>query len=212
MKLYSSQAVANENQSLMLCANHSAYGFNNFFPTIVRGFGLGSRTVTLVCTAPPYLIGTVISFAIAFSSDRKKERGLHISIPLFVAAIGFIITVSTLNVPARYFASFLYIGGCFGSNAIVYTWAASTLNQTPAKRACATAIVNIMSQMGNIYSPYFFRPQDAPRYIPAMLLMMAFSVLSIVTCIVMKTVLRKANKQLLKEEQETGVKATLYPL
>ncbi|KAH7345809.1 major facilitator superfamily domain-containing protein [Pyrenochaeta sp. MPI-SDFR-AT-0127] len=198
--------------SLMLCANHSAYGFNNFFPSIVKGFNLGSRTITLVCTAPPYLIGTVISFAIAFSSDRKKERGFHISIPLCFAAAGFIITVSTLNVPARYFASFLYIGGCFGSNAIVYTWAASTLNQTPAKRACATAIVNIMSQMGNIYSPYFFRPQDAPRYVPAMLLMMAFSILSIVTCMVMKTVLRKANKCLVQQEQETGIKATLYPL
>ncbi|KAF2011513.1 MFS general substrate transporter [Aaosphaeria arxii CBS 175.79] len=198
--------------SLMLCANHSAYGFNNFFPSIVKGFNLGSRTITLVCTAPPYLVGTVVSFAIAFSSDRNKERGFHISVPLCVAAAGFIITVSTLNVPARYFASFLYIGGCFGSNAIVYTWAASTLNQTPAKRACATAIVNIMSQMGNIYSPYFFRPQDAPRYIPAMLLMMSFSIISIVTCMVMKTLLRKANNNLLKKEEETGIKAVLYPL
>ncbi|KAF2622144.1 MFS general substrate transporter [Macroventuria anomochaeta] len=198
--------------SLMLCANHSAYGFNNFFPTIVKGFGLGSRTITLVCTAPPYLIGTLISFAIAFSSDRNKERGFHISIPLCVAAAGFIITVATLNVPARYFASFLYIGGCFGSNAIVYTWAASTLNSTPAKRACGTAIVNIMSQMGNIYSPYFFRPQDAPRYIPAMLLMMGFSIVSICTCIFMKTSLRRANRKLLKQEEETGIKATLFPL
>ncbi|KAH7069781.1 major facilitator superfamily domain-containing protein [Paraphoma chrysanthemicola] len=198
--------------SLMLCANHSAYGFNNFFPSIVKGFDLGSRTITLVCTAPPYIIGTVISFIIAFSSDRRKERGFHISIPLCFAAAGFIITVATLNVPARYFASFLYIGGCFGSNAIVYTWAASTLNQTPAKRACATAIVNIMSQMGNIYSPYFFRPQDAPRYIPAMLLMMGFSILSVVTCIVMKGNLRRANKKLLEQEETTGVKVSLYPL
>lgn len=196
----------------MLCANHSAYGFNNFFPTIVKGFGLGSRTITLVCTAPPYLVGTLVSFAIAFSSDRNKERGFHISIPLCVTVAGFIITVATLNVPARYFASFLYIGGCFGSNAIVYTWAASTLNATPAKRACATAIVNIMSQMGNIYSPYFFRPQDAPRYILAMLLMMSFAVISIITCMVMKVSLSRANAKLRKEEEETGVKRTLFPL
>ncbi len=196
----------------MLCANHSAYGFNNFFPSIVKGFHLGSRTITLVCTAPPYIVGTLVSFAVAFSSDRNKERGFHIAIPLCFATAGFIITVSTLNVPARYFASFLYVGGCFGSNAIVYTWAASTLNQTPAKRACATAIVNIISQMGNIYSPYFFRPQDAPRYVLAMLLMMGFSILSVVTCTVMKSVLKRANKQLVKQEDETGVKQSLYPL
>lgn len=131
----------------MLCSNHSAYGFNNFFPSIAKGFSIGSQTVTLVLTAPAYLVGTVISFALVFSSDRNKERGLHISVPLCFAVVGFIITVSTLSKAARYFASFLYVGGLFGSNAIVYTWAASTLNQTPAKRACATAVVNIMSQM-----------------------------------------------------------------
>ena len=159
----------------MLCANHSAYGFNNFYPSIVKGFNLGSRAITLVCTAPPYFVGAACSFLVAFSSDRRKERGFHITGPLLIAVLGFAITVGTLNVPARYFASFLYIGGCFSANAIVYTWASSVLNQTPAKRACATAIVNIMSQMGNIYSPYFFRPQDAPRYILAMILMMAFT-------------------------------------
>ncbi|KAF3053178.1 hypothetical protein E8E11_011439 [Didymella keratinophila] len=200
--------------SLMLFANHSAYGFNNFLynPTIVKDFGLGSRTITLVCPAPPYLIGTLVSFAIEFSSGRNKERGFHISIPLCVAVAGFIITVATLNVPTRYFTYFFYIGGCFGSNAIVYTWAASTLNATPAKRACGTTIVNIMSQMGNIYSPCFFRSQDAPRYIRAMLPMMGVSTVSICTCIFMKTSLRRANKKLLKKEEDTGVQQTLFPL
>ena len=151
--------------SLMLCSNHSAYSFNNFFPSMLKGFNLGSKTVTLVLTAPPYLVATVIALGIALSSDRMKERGLHIATPIVFAVIGFIITVSTLDKAGRYFASFLYVGGLFGSNSIIYAWASSSLNQTPAKRACATAIVNIMSQIGNIYAPYFFRPQDAPRYV-----------------------------------------------
>jgi hypothetical protein len=45
-----------------------------------------------------------------------------------------------------------------------------------------------------------------------MLLMMAFSVLSVVTCMVMKTNLRRANKKLLKQEGDTGIKVSLYPL
>ncbi|KIW08190.1 uncharacterized protein PV09_01121 [Verruconis gallopava] len=198
--------------SLMLCSNHSAYGFVNFYPTIVKGFGLGSRTITLVCTAPLYLIGALISFAVAFSSDRNKERGWHISIPLCGAIAGYIVTVATLNVPARYFASFLYIGGCFGSNAIVYTWASATLNETAAKRACATAIVNIISQFGNIWSPYFFRPQDADRYILAMLLMMGFSALSVSTCLFMKWDLRRANAKLREEADRSGQDVNLYQL
>ena len=59
------------------------------------------------------------------------------------------------------------------------------MNATPAKRACGTQIINIMSQMSNNDSPYFFRPHDAPSYIPTMLLIMWFSDISICTCILM---------------------------
>lgn len=180
----------------MLTANHSAYGFNNFFPTIVKGFNLGNKTLTLVLTAPPYLLATVTAFLTAWSSDRHKDRGYHIAVPQTVACVGFIVSVATLNRPARYVAAFLYICGCFSSNAMVFTWASSTLNQTPEKRACATAIINLLSQLGNIYSPYFFPSGDGPRYVMANILMMAFSALSVVTCVVMKMMLSRANKKL----------------
>ncbi|KAH8895570.1 MFS general substrate transporter [Thozetella sp. PMI_491] len=197
---------------LLLASNHTAYGFNNFFPSIVKGFNLGSDTVTLVLTAPPYLFGAAVSFAVAVSSDRRGERGYHISLPMAVAAIGFAISVGTLNVPARYAASFLYASGAFAANAMVYSWAAGVLNQTPEKRAAATAIVNLLSQFGNIWSPYFFRPGDQPRYLLAMVLMMVFSVMSILCCIVLKTMLKRANNRLLTEGQVSGQRVTLYML
>ncbi|KAK1705311.1 major facilitator superfamily domain-containing protein [Colletotrichum acutatum] len=193
---------------VMLTANHSAYGFNNFFPTIVKGFKLGSNTLTLILTAPPYLLATVVAFTTAWSSDRLKERGFHISVPQGVACVGFIISVSTVNIVARYFAAFLYICGCFSSNAMVFSWASSTLNQTPEKRACATAIINLLSQLGNVWSPYFFPSNDGPRYVMANLLMMASSALSIVTCVIMKIMLTRANKSLKGESRDT----TLFTL
>ena len=183
----------------MLIANHTAYGFNYFYPSIVQGFGLGSTTITLVLTSPPYLLAAVFCFGFGYSSDRRGERGFHVLIPMSVAAIGFLISASTLNVPVRYFASFLYICGCFSANAMVFSWASASLSQTAEKRAAATAIINLMSQLGNIWSPYFFRPQDATRYLPAMLLMMGFALLSVATCLVMKWSLRRANKKILTE-------------
>jgi MFS family permease len=196
----------------MLCSNHTAYGFNNFYPSIVRGFNLGSNTTTLLLTAPPYLFGAVVSFLVAFSSDKHNERGFHISIPMFVAIAGFIISVATLNVPARYFASFLYASGAFAANAMVYSWSASVLNETPEKRAAGTAIINLLSQFGNIWSPYFFQDQDEPRYVLAMLLMMAFSGVSIACALTMKVVLRRRNERLLAEAQAEGREVTLYTL
>ncbi|KAK1848618.1 major facilitator superfamily transporter [Colletotrichum chrysophilum] len=195
---------------IILCANHTAYGFNNFFPTIVSSMHLGTRTTTLVLTAPPYLFGAAVSFIVARSSDHLNERGYHISVPMVVAIVGFIISTATLNVPARYFASFLYCSGAFAANAAVYSWAASSLNQTPEKRACATAIINLLSQLGNIWSPYFFPSSDGPRYIMAMLLMMAFSALSVVSSLVMKYLLKKANSKILAEAERIGQQPKLY--
>ncbi|KAF4420506.1 major facilitator superfamily transporter [Fusarium acutatum] len=195
---------------IILCANHTAYGFNNFFPTIVRSMNLGNRTITLVLTAPPYLFGAAVSFLLAHSSDRFNERGYHISVPMAFAIIGFIVSAATLNNAARYAASFFYCAGAFAANAAVYSWTASSLNQTPEKRACATAIVNLLSQFGNIWSPYFFPASHGPRYAMAMLLMMAFSALSIVASLLMKYLLKKDNKKLLIEAEQSGRTVKLY--
>ncbi|KAJ9666158.1 hypothetical protein H2201_003837 [Coniosporium apollinis] len=185
---------------------------STILPTIVRGFNLGSRTTTLLLTAPPYLLGAIISFIVAYSSDRFGERGYHIAVPMLVAVVGFAISVAILNVPARYFASFLYISGCFAANSLVYSWGASTTGQTPEKRACATAIINVMGQLGNIWSPYCFRSGDSPRYTLAMVLMMAFSILSAVLCAFMKGVLRRDNKKLVQRFEGTGTEPQLYTL
>ncbi|KAH8597559.1 major facilitator superfamily domain-containing protein [Bisporella sp. PMI_857] len=198
--------------AFILCSNHTAYGFNNFFPTITKGFNLGNRTVTLLLTSPPYLLGAVISFCVAYSSDRNKERGWHIAVPMGVAAVGFIISVATLHNSARYFASFLYISGCFSANALVYSWGSTSVSQTSEKRACAMAIINVVGQFGNIWSPYFFSPSDSPRYLQAMLLMMSFSILSVIGCMVMKLILRKDNKRILKAFEGTGRTPVLYTL
>jgi len=196
----------------MLIANHTAYGFNYFYPSIVKGLHLGGTTITLLLTAPPYLLATCSAFAFAYNSDRVGERGWHISIPMFIAVIGFIISAASLNNAVRYFASFLFIVGCFSANAGVFSWASSTLNQTPEKRAAAVALINLLSQLGNIWSPYFFRPQDASRYLLAMLLMMAFALLSFATCMIMKWSLRRENAKILAEYEGREERPTLYTL
>lgn len=174
----------------------SSYGFNNFFPTMVNGFGLGSRTISLLLTAPPYVWGTICSFASAWNSDRKGERGLHIMGNLCFSIIGFIITVATENTAARYTAAFLYTAGSFSANALVYTWAVSSLGQTPEKRAAGGAIVNICGHIGNVISPYFFPDRDAPRYTMAMILQIIFAGLAFTMAAGTKTYLRKQNKKL----------------
>jgi hypothetical protein len=195
---------------MLMIFNHFAYGFNYFYPSIVEGFNLGSRTVTLVCTAPPFLLAAAISFALARHSDFRDERSLHIVGPMLSAIIGFIISVATLNQPARYFASFLYVGGCFASNGLIYTWAAGVLNDTPEKKAVAAATINVLAQLGNIGSPYFFRTQDSPRYILAMILLIVFAGLCACCCLFLKWDLRRANKKVRAAAEASNTTPKLY--
>ncbi|PVH96126.1 MFS general substrate transporter [Periconia macrospinosa] len=174
----------------------SSYGFNNFFPTMINGFNLGDRNMALALTAPPYILGTIVSFCVAWSSDRKKERGYHIMANNCCAVIGFIISVATLNTAARYTAAFLYTSGSFSANALVYTWAVSSLSQTPEKRAAGGAIVNICGHLGNVMSPYFFPDTDAPRFTMAMILQIAFAGLTFCTAFISKTYLNRQNRKL----------------
>lgn len=190
----------------MLLCNHAAYGFNYFFPSIVKGFNLGSNTITLLCTAPPFLVGAVVSLFVSWSSDRRNERSIHIAVPMFTSIVGFSISAATTNGPARYAASFLYVTGCFAANGLVYSWAAGVLNQTPEKKAVATGMINVLAQLGNIMSPYFFRERDEPRYTPAMILLIVFATLSGSTCVFLKWDLTRANRKILARETTTAPK------
>ncbi|EJT71142.1 hypothetical protein GGTG_10402 [Gaeumannomyces tritici R3-111a-1] len=181
-----------------------SYGFNFFFPTLVRGLGIGNNTTSLLLTSPPYLLGAACSFFASWNSDRTPERGYHICVGLGAAAVGYVITISTPNVAARYAASFLFAPGSFSANALVYTWAVSTLSTTPEKRAAAGAIVNIFGHLGNIVSPYFFRPEEQPVYRLAFVLMLVFGATAFAIAISTKMYLKWQNSKLRRRADQTG--------
>ncbi|TDZ25642.1 High-affinity nicotinic acid transporter [Colletotrichum orbiculare MAFF 240422] len=208
-------AVRDVRMWLFVCLNAfflSSHGLTSFFPTIVQGFKLGSNTLTLVLTAPPYLLAAAVALCVAVSSDRRGDRGLHVVGPLCVAMLGYIVSAATVNRPARYFASFLYVPGGFAPTGLIFSWAAGTLNETPEKRAAATAIVCLLAQFGNIWGPYFFRPQDSPRYLLAFCLMLMFSSMTIGLVFLMRFLLGRANKRLVSEAEGTGRRVRLYIL
>lgn len=183
-------------QCLLGASISCAYGFNNFYPSIVRAMGLGSRIKTVVLTAPPYFMTACTAMLVAWSSDRRKERGWHMTVPMCVTCVAYIISAATLNVGARYFASFMYIGGSFSANPLLATWIAITLGRTPEKRAAGIAFCNVFSFFGNLVSPFFFPQSDEPRYLMAMLIMCAFSFTTVACILWMKWTLTRENKKL----------------
>ncbi|PSN73539.1 MFS general substrate transporter [Corynespora cassiicola Philippines] len=181
----------------------AAYGFSNFFPSIVRGFGY-SNTITLVLTAPPYIFAALGSLVNAWHSDKTKERGFHFAGPIAFGCIGYIICLATENRDARYAASFIYVGGMYFANPLISTWTSNTMGRTPEKRAVSVAMVNVLGQVGNLIAPYFFDDSDEPRYRMAFILMMVMAAIACTSAMGLKFYLYRSNKKLYRRAIAEG--------
>jgi len=188
----------------------AAYGFSNFFPAIVRGFGYESRTTILLLTAPPYIFASIWGLANSWHSDKTDERGYHYAVPMLVGIGGYVICLATTAAPAQYAASFMYIGGMFTAYPLLLSWIAITLSKTPEKKAASIAVVSVLGQIGNTVSPYFFISSDEPRYRLAFLLMMGSAALSVGLALLLKFCLRRSNMKKLANARENGTAYSPY--
>ncbi|KXX73408.1 putative tartrate transporter [Madurella mycetomatis] len=74
----------------------------------------------------------------------------HIIGPIILGFIVFIISMSTLNVAARYVSKqAVMLASC-----VFYSWISSSFPRPPAKRAVVIAMINAFSQLGNVAGFY----------------------------------------------------------
>lgn len=132
--------------------------FNAFFPTLTGTLGFG-YVPTLLMSAPPWLFACIVSLIVAWHSDRTQERFWHIAGPIAVGMVGFVISMSTLNVAARYVALFLQASS-YAGYITFYSWISSSFPRPPAKRAVAIAMINGFGQLGNVAGSYVWALKD----------------------------------------------------
>ncbi len=75
--------------------------FSVFLPLIVRDLGYSSYRANLFAV-PIYICGAVGLWVIAWHSDRKQERGLHIIFSLFFVFVGLVMVSNIASSKARY--------------------------------------------------------------------------------------------------------------
>lgn len=184
--------------SLIIITKTSASAVTSFIPTLVATFGLG-RASTLLLVGPPYVCAAAVSLAVSRMSDRAGERGYHIVGPMIGALLGFITAAATTNIGARYLALFFMLGGIYGSYNVALAWISSTLPRPVEKRAAAIAIINMMGNVAQIYSPYLYLPSNGPRYLLAMVVNVSFCGACIAIAIYLKRCLRKENDEMTRK-------------
>jgi len=180
-----------------------AAGFQNFFPTLTETLGY-DHIISLLLVAPPYVFMVAWSFGHSHISDKLGNRFWFFVYPIPLTIIGFIIFMVTDTFGPRYFSFFLMIF-VFAQNGTCYAWISNAIPRPPAKRAAALAFINSVGNSASIWTPFTYRPQDAPHYRPALGVCIGLQVLGLAMALAMKWYLQRQNKQLERLETEDVV-------
>ncbi len=97
---------------VMLFCIISSASVTNFFPTLVQTLRYG-RVASLLLTVPPYVLAVITAFINAWHGDRIGERYFHITLPLHIAVIAFILAAATTSTAPRYLAMMLMPPGIY---------------------------------------------------------------------------------------------------
>lgn len=185
----------------------AACGVTNFFPSVVETLEF-NRIITLVLTAPPYLIAVVATYLWARHADKTGERFYHVTSPLIISLISFIISAATLNTGARYFAMCIMIPSLYCSFTIILTWLSNSMPRPPIKRAIAIALMNCLANSTSIWNSYLYPKGSAPKYLVAFICNCVFIALAILFAFLTRFRLIQLNKRIengtMKWEEELG--------
>ena len=177
-----------------------ASGFQNFFPTLTATLGY-SKIDSLLLVAPPYIFMVIYSMCHSLASDRIGNRFWFFVYPVPVTIVGFVIFMTTDSFGPRYFSFFLMVF-VFAMNGTCYAWISNAIPRPPAKRAAAYAFINSIGNSASIWTPYTYRKQDSPHYIPALGVCIALQVIAAIMAVLIRLDLQRRNRQLERLETE----------
>jgi MFS family permease len=81
-------------------------------------------------------------------------------------------------------------------------WISSSFPRPRAKRASAYAIINSLGNIAQIWSPYLYPKDDAPKYTKAFMTNSIMTVVSILGCFILRWCLTRNNRQMERQEAQ----------
>jgi ACS family tartrate transporter-like MFS transporter len=130
------------------------YGFNFWFPTILkRATGLPNLTITLIA-ALPYILGVVVMVWNGWHSDRTGERRWHTAMIIFSCGLFMAIAVY-LDSNLWVGLGFLILAGAATTAFMPSFWALPTALLSESAAAASMGMINSVGNVGGFVGPYF---------------------------------------------------------
>ncbi|RTE80413.1 hypothetical protein BHE90_005115 [Fusarium euwallaceae] len=171
-----------------------AYGYAYFAPGIIKTYGY-SAVQTQLHSVPPWAVAFGFSMVIAFISDKIRHRAAFAIFAILVAISGFAILLGVHdNTKVQYAALFLVAMGAYTAMPIIVCWFNMNLGGH-RRRSIGSAWQVGFGNIGGIIAVFAFLKKDAPKFIPGYSICIAFTVLSIISCITYGVVVFTENKK-----------------
>lgn len=146
-----------------------------FLPQIVQRLKY-SVVKTNLYTVAPNIVGACVLLILAFTSDYTRLRFPFITLGFILTFIGFLV-YAVIDVEhsthVAYFACFMMTWGTSAPSVLLSTWYNNNVAHE-GRRVLLTSIGVPLANLMGIVSSNIFRPQDAPKYIPALATTAAF--------------------------------------
>ena len=135
------------------CAVTSAYGFNFWLPTILKGVSDYTNFQVSAIAALPYCAGLLAMLVIGWSSDRTGERRWHTAFSLLAVSAGlFLSALFSENVWLA--VAFFCVAGAGLYSYLPGFWAIPATFLTESAAAAAIGLINSVGNLGGFVGPY----------------------------------------------------------
>ncbi|KAG1874485.1 MFS general substrate transporter [Suillus subalutaceus] len=183
----------------------ASLSFGNFFPDTICYNGLQRNYQPLALrTSMDFRNCDLVFCGQIRHSDATGDRFWHITGPLLLGIVGFVIAMSTMNTAVRYLSLFFMTQSSV-AYIIFLTWVLNTFSQSRSKRAAAIALINSMATFGNIGASYFWPSSWGPSYVNSYFICILTGAMSIAMCWAFRKHLSRCNGAAEAEEHALGL-------
>jgi hypothetical protein len=192
--------------AIEVCLGVPLQSVSLFLPQIVQRLGY-DKIKTNLYTVAPNISGAVVLLILAFTSDFTRLRFPFIALGFLLTFTGFII-FATIDVAhsihVAYFACFMMTWGTSAPSVLLSTWYNNNVADENRRVTLTSVGVPLANLMG-VVSSNIFRPQDAPKYIPALATTAAFGATGSVCALLLGIYMTIDNK---RRNAKQGVELT----
>lgn len=132
------------------------YTISLFLPTIIQGLGYKSWQSQLL-TVPPYVLGFIVTMSSAYSSMRIGKRAPFILAGFALAAIGYIVLLTSPTVGGKYVSVFLIVSGVYSGNGLLLAWPSENIAGATKRNTALAMQISFGNGFGAIVGTQLYR-------------------------------------------------------